>query len=151
MRRKLVQLALRAADTLIRFAGGDSDAKRLPPHLIRGQKGEEMAYFYLREHGYVVVARNFHSRRHRGEIDLIAWDGDVLCFVEVKTRSSRGFIPAEAAVDSAKQSLLCSTAREYMRRMRGKPQFRFDILSIYSFNGSITSDVTLFKNAFQMS
>lgn len=59
-----------------------------PRHLRTGTHGEEEAFFHLRKWGYVVVARNFRSPRCRGEIDLIGWDEDVLCFIEVKTRTS---------------------------------------------------------------
>ena len=62
--------------------------KRRPPHQRTGARGEEDAYFYLRSLGYVMVARNFRTPRCRGEIDLIGWDRDVLCFVEVKTRTT---------------------------------------------------------------
>src|SRR5205085_11430044 len=68
-----------------------------------GRRGEEDAYFYLRRQGYAMVARNYRSPRHHGEIDLIGWDKDVLCFIEVKTRTAHDMKPAEAAVDRAKQ------------------------------------------------
>jgi len=57
----------------------------IPEHQRTGRRGEEDAYFYLRRLGYVMVAQNFHSPRRRGEIDLIGWDGETLCFIEVKT------------------------------------------------------------------
>src|SRR5215472_10343797 len=74
-----------------------------PPHLRTGRRGEEDAYFYLRRLGYVMVARNFRLPGRRGEIDLIGWEDDVLCFIEVKTRTSHAVEPAEAAVDRAKE------------------------------------------------
>ena len=82
---------------------------------MTGRRGEEEAYFHLRRQGYVMVARNFRSRRRRGEIDLIGWDGDVLCFVEVKTRTSHEVKPAEAAVDEDKRRELAGVARDYWR------------------------------------
>ena len=69
-----------------------------PTHQRMGTRGEEAAYFHLRKLGYIVVARNYRSPRCRGEIDLIGWDADVLCFIEVKTRSSRDVKTAAAAV-----------------------------------------------------
>jgi len=66
-----------------------------PAHQRIGQRGEEEAYFHLRKLGYVMVARNFRSPRRRGEIDLIGWDKDVLCFIEVKTRTTRDVKPAD--------------------------------------------------------
>lgn len=62
-------------------------ANRLPAHQKTGRRGEEDAYFYLRKLGYVMVARNYRPPRRRGEIDLVGWDPDVLCFIEVKTRT----------------------------------------------------------------
>jgi Holliday junction resolvase-like predicted endonuclease len=59
------------------------------------------AYFYLRRLGYVMVARNFRSSR-RGEIDLIGWNKNVLCFIGVKTRTTHDVKPAEAAADRDK-------------------------------------------------
>ncbi len=122
----------------------------MPAHLRTGRLGEEEAYFYLRRHGYVMVARNFRSPRRRGEVDLIGWDGDVLCFVEVKTRTSRDFMPAEAAVDPAKQQELAAMAREYLSRLPDIPAFRFDILSVYCEKSGLPPDITLFKNAFRV-
>ena len=83
-----------------------------PQHLRTGSRGEEDAFFHLREHGYVMVARNFRTPRCRGEIDLIGWDGDVLCFVEVKTRTSHDVKTAEAAVDRHKRREVAEVARE---------------------------------------
>ena len=75
-----------------------------PAHQRVGVRGEEDAYFYLRRLGYVMVARNYRTARCRGEIDLIGWDQDVLCFVEVKTRTSHGVKTAEAAVDHTRDA-----------------------------------------------
>jgi hypothetical protein len=56
----------------------------VPDHLRTGRRGEEDASFYLRRRGYIMVARNFRTPNRRGEIDLIGWHEDVLCFVEVR-------------------------------------------------------------------
>ncbi len=122
----------------------------LPPHLLTGRAGEEAAYFYLRRLGYVIVARNYRSPRRRGELDLVGWDGDVLCFVEVKTRTTREVKPAEAAVDAAKQQEVVAMAREYLRRVPGRPVCRCDVVSVYCENGGAPPDITLYKNAFRM-
>ena len=121
-----------------------------PPHLETGRRGEEEAYFYLRRMGYVIVARNYRSHRRRGEIDLVGWDGDVLCFIEVKTRSTHEVKPAEAAVDPAKQADLRGMAREYMRHLAGNVHHRFDILSIYMIDGN-DPEFQLFRNAIPVS
>ena len=71
-----------------------------------------------------MVARNFRSPRRRGEIDLIGWEGDVLCFVEVKTRTSRDVKPAHVAVDREKLRELIAMAHEYLHRLRTQPLWR---------------------------
>ncbi len=122
-----------------------------PAHLTTGAAGEEAAYFHLRRQGYVIVARNWRSPRRRGEMDLVGWDGDVLCFIEVKTRSTRDVKPAEAAVDERKRRDLAAVASDFLRRISRKPPaWRFDIVSIYYERGSASPQITLFKNAFPM-
>src|SRR5450755_3463954 len=102
-----------------------------PAHQQTGRRGEEDAYFYMRRLGYVMVARNFRSSRRRGEIDLIGWDKDVLCFIEVKTRTTRDVKPAEAAVDGDKQRGLAAVAEEYLRHMAPSCRWRFDAVTVY--------------------
>jgi putative endonuclease len=121
----------------------------IPAHLRTGQRGEEEAYFHLRRRGYVIVARNYRSPRSRSELDLVGWDGDTLCFVEVKTRTTRDVKPAEAAVDAEKQRGLAEVAREFLRKTGGNPPFRFDIVSVY-FDDGRKPQVELFKNAFSI-
>ncbi len=122
-----------------------------PSHQRTGRRGEEEAYFYLRRLGYVMVARNFRSPRRRGEIDLIGWDKEVLCFIEVKTRTTRDVKPAEAAVDRDKRQELAAVAREYLRRLPLSCQWRFDVVSVYYENHSSQPLVELFQNAFPLS
>ena len=117
-------------------------------HLITGARGEEDAYFHLRKLGYVIVARNFRSAKRKGEIDLIGWDGHTLCFIEVKTRSSRDFIAADTAVDHNKRQELRLMAREYMHRVKGDPPRRFDVLSVYYLSGASSPQFELTKGAF---
>jgi putative endonuclease len=96
-----------------------------------GRRGEEAAYFHLRRLGYTMVARNFRSARCRGEIDLIGWEDDILCFVEVKTRTTRDVKPGEAAVDRHKRRQVVAVVREYLRRLPPSCQWRFDVVSVY--------------------
>jgi putative endonuclease len=144
-------LALRLLEEFVHAS--DSLAVRLnkrsirPAHLELGRRGEEAAYFYLRRNGYIVVARDWRSGKVRGDLDLVAWENDALCFVEVKTRSSRKFIPAEAAVDEDKIRVLRRLARHYLLAVPKTPDHvRFDILSIYEEQGSF--EIQLFRNAF---
>ena len=144
MAGRLLQKALHAFDSVI-----PAKQEEKPEHQRTGQAGEEIAYFHLREMGYTFVARNYRARNKSGEIDLIGWDGDELCFVEVKTRSSHAVKPAEAAVDGHKKQAIARVAREYLRRMKGSPNVRFDIVSLYCEDGK-RPEITLFKNAFPM-
>ncbi len=103
----------------------------VPEHLATGRQGELAALFYLRRRGYTVVARDWKSARVPGDIDLIAWDGDTVCFVEVKTRTTRDVSTAEAAVDSHKRRTLRRLAEHYLRQLPEDTPSRFDVLSIY--------------------
>lgn len=141
---RLTRLTLRALDSAASLLPRRSDT---PQHLDTGRRGEEAAYFYLRGQGYVIIARNYRSPRSRSELDLIGWDGGTLCFVEVKTRSTRDVLPAESAVDPEKQRDLSRVARDFLRRMKGDSPFRFDIVSVY-FEGGRKPDIELFRNAF---
>src|SRR5208283_3112143 len=78
--------------------GASSEAE----HLKTGARGETLAYWYLRQAGYTIVARNRRARSGAGEIDLIGWDGPVLSFVEVKTRTTEAAGPPETAVSKSK-------------------------------------------------
>lgn len=117
-----------------------------PQHLRLGTRGEEDAYFYLRKVGYTIVARNFRTPRCRGEIDLIGWEGDVLCFIEVKTRTSRDVKTAEAAVDRHKRRELAEVAREYRRRLPPSCQWRIDIVSVYYDGPAVGPRIEVFRN-----
>ena len=140
---KTVRLTLRALDSLSKLLPGKDST---PQHLHIGRHGEEAAYFYLREQGYVMIARNYRSPRSRSELDLVGWDGATLCFIEVKTRSTHGIAPAEWAVDLEKQRDLSHVARDFLRKIKDDPPFRFDIVSVYLESGK--PEIKLFKGAF---
>lgn len=93
-----------------------------------GARGEREAAALLRSLGYTVVTRNFRSRR--GEIDLIALDGDTLVFVEVKLRSGTEHRPEEA-VDRRKATRIRAAAEDYLA-LTGEHlrQTRFDLVAI---------------------
>ncbi len=83
-----------------------------------------------------MVARNFRSPRHHGEIDLIGWNKEVLCFIEVKTRTTHDVKPAEAAVDREKRRAFRKVVRDYLQvlpRMQfpEPPPWRFDVLTVH--------------------
>ncbi|HEY1403289.1 MAG TPA: YraN family protein [Pyrinomonadaceae bacterium] len=117
-------------------------AERAPvpaPHRALGQRGETLAAAFLERAGYVLVAANFVlpvGRNLRGaivnaEIDLVAYEGDVLCFVEVKTRASDWFAAPEANVDRRKQRQITRAARVYRRTfgLTATPH-RYDVVSV---------------------
>jgi putative endonuclease len=118
-----------------------------PRHQRTGTQGEEDAYFHLRKLGYVMVERNFRSSRSRGEIDLIGWDADVLCFIEVKTRTTFDVKTAEAAVDRHKRREVAQVARQYLRRLPPSCQWRFDIVSVYYEGLRSRPQIEVFRNA----
>jgi putative endonuclease len=111
----------------------------LAPHLELGRRGEALAAEHLRAQGYRLVASNFRvgvGRNRRGavvqaEIDLVAYDGPVVCFVEVKTRASDRFAAPEANVDLRKQRQVTRAARAYRRMLglTGEP-YRYDVVSV---------------------
>lgn len=119
-----------------------------PAHLELGRRGEEAAYFYLRRRGYTVVALGWRSAKLHGDLDLVAWEGNTLCFIEVKTRSSRSVATAESAVDDEKTRMLRRMARQYLQALPAVPdQVRFDVLSIY-FEAQQPAEFELFRGAF---
>jgi putative endonuclease len=96
-----------------------------------GRLGEDLAHRYLRRRGCTIVARNYRTAGGSGEIDIVAWQGETLVFVEVKTRSTVDFGEPERAVDAQKRERLLRAAREYLRRSEvGWDRARFDIVSI---------------------
>jgi putative endonuclease len=117
-------------------------------HLSLGDQGEEAAYFHLRRKGFMVVARRWRSSRQPGDLDLVCWEGDTLCFVEVKTRSRFDVATAESAVDADKRRMIRRMARLYMSGLREQPKHvRFDIISIY-FNDEATAELRVIPGAF---
>ena len=123
-------------------------AQKIAAHYQTGRRGELAAYFHLRRLGYTMVARNFRSPRCHGEIDLIGWDHDVLCFVEVKTRTTRDVKPGEAAVDRRKRRQIAAVVREYLRRFPPSCQWRFDVVSVYYFGFKASQpQIEVFRNS----
>jgi putative endonuclease len=96
-----------------------------------GRLGEDMAHRYLRRRGCTVIARNYRTRSGSGEIDIVAWHGQTLAFIEVKTRQTEAYGSPDRAVDAEKRQRLQMAARDYIRRS-GAPleRTRFDVLSV---------------------
>ena len=122
------------------LAGLDRLAQRmrprhaLAPHLLIGERGEFEALFFLRREGYTVVERRWRSPDLNGDLDLIAWERERLCMIEVKTRTARDVTPAASAIDEHKRTTLRKMARAYRRTLPGDSMalpVRFDVVSVY--------------------
>ncbi len=101
------------------------------PFVETGEQGEDQAHRYLRSRGFIVVARNWRPPQGGGEIDIVAWDREVLVFIEVKTRLSTQSAP-ERAVDEDKMTALRRAARDYIRRAGAEQsKHRFDLVTIF--------------------
>src|ERR671938_1865767 len=135
---KSPHLIARIQDTIRRRAR-PAPAPELAAHLALGRQGEAYAAAHLERAGFRLVAANFKlpvGRDTRGavvnaEIDLIAYEGDTLCFVEVKTRRTDTFAAPEANVDLRKQRQIVRAARAYRRAfgLTGAP-YRYDVVSV---------------------
>ena len=129
----------------MRFAFRKSRGKDNEPaiaasaHLDLGRRGEALAIDYLEQAGYRIVAANFSLPIGRNvrdlivnaEIDLVAYDGPILCFIEVKTRASDDFAPPQANVDLRKRRQISRAALAY-RRMLGliDAAYRYDVVTV---------------------
>jgi len=119
-----------------------------------GEAGEKLAAEFLMKNGYRLVMANFKipiGRNSRGasvtgEIDLIAFDEETLCFIEVKTRSSDEYAAPIAAVDARKQRQITRTARMYRKTFRlDGIKFRYDVVSIV-LQKDLKPKIEIFKN-----
>lgn len=114
-----------------------------------GARGETLAYWHLRRAGYMIVARNRRPQSRWGELDMVGWDGPVLAFIEVKTRTSEQAGPPEAAVTFRQQGRIVKSAQEYMRQLKRRPAgYRFDIASVL-WHPSAGYQVRVIKDAFK--
>ncbi|HEV2297309.1 MAG TPA: YraN family protein [Candidatus Acidoferrales bacterium] len=141
---------------LVRFAARHGLAESHSDETVKekarrtGIRGETYAYWYLRRHGYIFVARNYRTPETKGEIDMIGYDGPVLAFVEVKTRSGTEENPGrpEEAVTPEKQRHVERMARRFITERRASgTSWRFDVVGIETRPGQAPL-VRLHKGAF---
>jgi putative endonuclease len=148
----LTQRLLRGVDSLSVRLGRTSNTAS---HLVTGLRGEEDALFHLKSRGYVIVARRWSTPKLPGDVDLIAWEGETLCFIEVKTRTGRNIVPAEFSVDHHKQKTLRSLAAIFRKRfpepVRRLVPVRFDVVSVYlpPAGTDLPVEIDLFRGAFE--
>lgn len=126
-----------------------------PQHFALGKRGEALALDYLERAGFLMVAANFSvpiGRNTRNvvvsaEIDLIAYDGPTLCFIEVKTRASDEVAAPQTNVDLRKRRQIARAARAY-RRMFGllTAPYRYDVVTVVAKPGDGESRIELLKN-----
>lgn len=110
-----------------------------------GRKYEDMAADYLRNQGFKIIERSYSCQM--GEIDIIAYEGQTLAFIEVRARSRTDFGTPAETVGSAKQNRIVKTALNYIKHKNIKPQeLRFDVLSIVP-----QRETVLIRNAFSSS
>jgi putative endonuclease len=108
-----------------------ADGIRYRKHRDIGLRGEDLAHRHLRASGFTVVARNWRPPQGGGEIDIVAWEGDILVFVEVKSRVSGVLSAPERDIDVEKIQALRRAARDYVRRSGAdESRVRFDVISI---------------------
>ncbi len=103
----------------------------LSPQAALGKRGEDLAHRYLRSCGYTVVARNYRPAGGEVEADIVARQGEIIVFVEVKSRASGDFGSPDRAVGTDKQKNIARAARAYATRAAiDWSQVRFDIISV---------------------
>lgn len=117
----------------------------------KGDQGEKIAANYLSQNGYTIISLNERFGR-LGEIDIIACEKEYVCFIEVKTRTSRTFGTPAEAVNSKKQQSIKRMAQIYVSSSRlGNANLRFDIVEVYMSkknNLYIANRINIIKNAF---
>ena len=127
--------------------GGLKGFGDLPHTRARGAAGELAAEEHLVARGYRIVARNVLTKV--GELDLVALDGETLCFIEIKARASSEFGRAVEAVGPAKQRKIIRAALLFLSKNRSSRACRFDVLGLDR-GGDGAWSFTLVKNAFEV-
>ena len=111
------------------------------------KKGEALGGKILKKKGYKILKRNYVSKY--GEIDIVAYDRGIICFVEVKTRQSENYGPPELAVTKEKRKRIVRTALNYlMINNIEDTDCRFDVVSILYKEDVNKPDIELLESAF---
>jgi len=110
-----------------------------------GRKGENVACEHLKKNGYKILKRNY--KKKYGEIDIIAQKGDLISFIEVKTRNGTEYGLACEAVTKSKQEKIIRTAQIFIIENKINETYSFDIIEIYHLDGKIQK-IEHIENAF---
>lgn len=127
--RRKIREAMLAPET-----GAERPQPRRSPTQKAGHQGEEQARRHLQAHGLIIVSRNLAAKT--GEIDLVALEGDILVFIEVRQRHTQQYGGAAASVNRDKQRRLIHTAQYFLPRLTLRycggvtPACRFDVVSL---------------------
>ncbi|BDR66895.1 UPF0102 protein [Clostridium tetani] len=114
-----------------------------------GNIGEAIAENYLIQNGYIILDRNFSCRV--GEIDIIGKDGDIISFLEVKSRYGNLYGSPGESVNFVKQYKIYKTAQLYiLKKKLNRFYFRFDVIEIIFNNYNDDYSIRLIKDAFQL-
>lgn len=122
---------------------------RLPFHLRTGVWGEARAADFLQERGYKILGRRVRIGL-RDELDLVARQGEVLVFVEVKTRADEDFGRPIASVDRGKRHTLSRAAVRYLKKLKIPVSFRFDVVEVVGREGDEAPLIRHIENAFPL-
>lgn len=115
-------------------------------HINTGRMGESLAVEYLTDKGYVILETNYRNKI--GEVDIIAYDRDVLVFVEVKTRLGINYCYAYESVDSRKQKKIANTSLMFLQKNKMSDiQVRYDVIEVYPME---EERINHFENAFSL-
>ena len=135
----------------MRFWRSRKEVSDEPEHLVAGRWGEDLGATFLKNGGMKILGKRVHVGK-KDEIDVLARDGEILVFVEVKTRRSEDFGRPISAVDRDKQYRLSRAAVRYMEKMKNKPAyFRFDVIEVIGEPGDEEPEIRHIPNAFQLS
>ncbi|MDP3072113.1 MAG: YraN family protein [Opitutaceae bacterium] len=115
-----------------------------------GERGERLAAAWLRrEKGFAIIVRNWRNPAdRREEIDLVGRDGEVLVFVEVKTRAAGALVPGYHAIDERKRRVLRRAIQAYLVRLREPPRtYRFDVVEVATVaDDTVAPEILHFEN-----
>ncbi len=115
---------------------------------ILGKEGEEEALSFLKAQGFRIIARNYRTKF--AEIDIIAWEKNTYCFIEVKARSSERFGLAQESVNFIKQSKIAQAALVFLQKNNLlESSSRFDVVAINQQDGK--KQFQLIRDAFTYS